>query len=242
MKKRITIVIVAIGAVLAITATAAVADFSFGLFRDQQLSNFSFPLFGVGHPLANSSTQQVSQSDAQADPTKLVTLASGLAAKVITTQGPAVMDQITLWPNDWNPTYLIACNEEGTTDPGLVRIELATGIVSTIVTGTTSCDPTRRTPWGTIVFGEEAGGGPTGGRLYELIDPIHTTGVTLDRTTGLFTGGVGANHLVTRTALGRDAFEGLAILNDGTTYLDGDDSGFGPKNGGPGRRVLQVRP
>ena len=64
------------------------------------------------------------------------------------------------------------------------------------MTGTTSCDPTRRTPWGTIVFGEEAGGGPTGGRLYELIDPIHTTGVTLDRTTGLFTGGVGANHLV----------------------------------------------
>ena len=90
MRKRITIVIVAIGAVLAITATAAVADFSFGVFRDQQLSNFSFPLFGVGHPLANSSTQQVSQSDAQADPLKLVTLASGLTAKVVTTQGPAV--------------------------------------------------------------------------------------------------------------------------------------------------------
>ena len=70
------------------------------------------------------------------------------------------------------------------------------------MTGTTSCDPTRRTPWGTIVFGEEAGGGATGGRLYELIDPLHTTGVTLDRTTGLFSGGVGANNLVTRTALG----------------------------------------
>ena len=70
-----------------------------------------------------------------------MTLASGLTAKVITTQGPAVDDQITLWPNDWNPTYLIACNEQGTADPGLVRIELATGSVSTIVTGTTSCDP-----------------------------------------------------------------------------------------------------
>ena len=242
MKKRITIVIAVIATVLAMTAVAAVADFSFGVFRDQQLSNFSFPLFGVGHPLANSSTQQVSQSDAQADPTKLVTLASGLTAKVVTTQGPAVDDQITLWPNDWNPTYLIACNEQGTTDPGLVRIELATGIVSTIVTGTTSCDPTRRTPWGTIVFGEEAGGGPTGGRLYELIDPIHTTGVTLDRTTGLFTGGVGANHLVTRAAFGRDAFEGLAILNDGTTYIDGDDSGFGPKDGGPGDAYFKFVP
>ena len=33
-------------------------------------------------------------------------------------------DQISLWPNDKNPTYLIACNEEGTTQPGLVRIQL----------------------------------------------------------------------------------------------------------------------
>ena len=56
MKKRITIVIAVIASVLALTAVAAVADFSFGVFRDQQLSNFSFPLFGVGHPLASSST------------------------------------------------------------------------------------------------------------------------------------------------------------------------------------------
>ena len=143
MRKRITLVIVVIGAVLAITAVAAVADFSFGMFRDQQLSNFSYPLFGVGKPLAGSSTLQLTQAEAQADPTKLATLASGLTAKVVTTQGPPVMDQITLWPNEWNPTYLIACNEQGTSDPGLVRIELATGIVTTIVTGTTSCDPTR---------------------------------------------------------------------------------------------------
>ncbi len=244
MRKRITLVIVVIGAVLAMTAVTAVADFSFGLFRDQQLSHFSYPLFGVGTPLANSSTQQVSQSDAQADPTKLVTLASGLTAKVVTTQGPAVDDQISLWPNDRNPTYLIACNEQGTTDPGLVRIELATGIVSTIVTGTTSCDPTRRTPWGTIVFGEEAGSGPTGGRLYELIDPLHTTGVTLDRTTGMFSGGVGRRtSWSTRTALGtgrvrRPRRSSTTAPRTSTV----DDSGFGPKNGGPGDVVLQVRP
>ena len=79
---------------------------------------------------------------------------------------------------------VIACNEEGTTVTGLVRIELATGNVTTIVTGTTSCDPTRRTPWGTIIFGEEDG---QEGRTYELIDPIHTTNVTLDRDAGTFT-------------------------------------------------------
>ena len=35
------------------------------------------------------------------------------------------------------------------------------------------------------------------GQLYELMDPLNTTGVTLDRTTGTFTGGVGASNLVT---------------------------------------------
>jgi hypothetical protein len=234
MRRRITIVSVTIAAVLAVTAAAAVAGFSFGTYRDRQLADLSSPLFGVGKPLAQSSTKQLTQAQAQAVPTKLVTLAKGLKASVVTTQGPAVDDQISLWPDDADPTYLIVCNEQGTTSPGLVRIELATGAVTTIVTGTTSCDPTRRTPWGTILFGEEAGGGPTGGRLYELIDPLHTTDVTLDRTTGTFSGGTGAENLVTRTALGRAAFEGFGILKDGTTYMDPDDSGFGPKNGGPG--------
>ena len=41
-----------------------------------------------------------------------------------------------------------------------------------IVTGLTSCDPVRRTAWGTILVREEAGA--TGG-LYEIIDPVHIT-------------------------------------------------------------------
>jgi hypothetical protein len=203
----------------------------FGVVRDAELSGLSEGLFGVGRPVAESSTVQISQADAQADPTKLATLAKHLKARVVTTQGPAVDDQISLWPNDVHPTHLIVCNEQGTADPGLVRIELATGAATTIVTGTTSCDPTRRTPWGTILFGEEAG---SGGHTYELIDPLHTTGVTLDRTTGTFSGGVGAQNLVARPAVGTLAIEGYGILADGTTYLDNDDSGFGPKNGGPG--------
>ena len=43
---------------------------------------------------------------------------------------------------------------------------------TTIVTGLISCDPVRRTPWGTIIVAEEAGA--TGG-FYELIDPVHIT-------------------------------------------------------------------
>jgi hypothetical protein len=242
MRKRVIVAGVTVAAVVAATGAAAAGSFSFGVFRDQQLSNLSSPLFGVGTPLTHSSTRQITQAEAQADPTKLATLAKGLKATVVTTQGPAIDDQSSLWPNDENPTYLITCNEGGTSTPGLVRIELATGTVSTIVTGTTSCDPTRRTPWGTILFGEEAGGGPSGGRMYELIDPLHTTGVTLDRTTGVFSGGVGAANLVTRTALGRASYEGIDILKDGTTYLDFDDSGLGPKNGGPGDFFVKFIP
>jgi Alkaline phosphatase PhoX len=234
-----TLVAVTLATTIGTAAAVAKFNFDFGAHRDRQLGALSMGLFGVGRPLEDSSTAQISQADAKADPTKLVTLARGLRAQVVTTQGPAVDDQISLWPDDLHPTHLIVCNEEGTSAPGLVRIELATGAATTIVTGTTSCDPTRRTPWGTILFGEEAG---AGGRLYELLDPLHTTGVTLDRTSGTFTGGVGAQNLVTRTALGTDAFEGIGILDDGTTYLDGDDSGFGPKNGGPGNAYFKFVP
>jgi hypothetical protein len=240
MRKSLVVPAIAAVALLVGVGVAAAGDpFGFGVLRDKELAGLSGPLFGVGRPVAESSTAQISQADAQADPTKLATLAKGLRAKVVTTQGPATDDQISLWPDSLHPTHLIVCNEEGTTAPGLVRIDLATGTVNTIVTGTTSCDPTRRTPWGTIIFGEEAG---QGGRLYELIDPLNTTNVTLDRTTGSFSGGVGANHLVTRTALGTAAFEGLGILDDGTTYLDGDDSGLGPKNGGPGDSEFKFVP
>jgi secreted PhoX family phosphatase len=233
--------VIAIAAVAAVGTAAAVAKFDsgFGVERDQELAKNSEKLFGVGRPLAESSAAQITPAQAQADPTKMVTLAKKLKAHVVTTQGPAVDDQISLWPDSMHPTHLIVCNEQGTTAPGLVRIDLATGDVSSIVTGTTSCDPTRRTPWGTILFGEEAG---QGGQLYELIDPLHTTGVTLDRTTGTFSGGVGSQNIVRRDALGRAAFEGIGILDDGTTYLAEDDSGLGPKNGGPGNFFFKFVP
>jgi len=240
MRKLLTVPAVVAAAVLVVASSAFAGHmFDFGLFRDQQLSNHANQLFGVAKTLDASSSVQLTQAEAQADPTKLATLAKGLHAHVVTTQGPAVDDQITLWPNRSHPTHIIVCNEEGTTRPGLVRIDLHTGAVATIVTGTTSCDPTRLTPWGTVLFGEEAG---QGGRTYELIDPLHTTDVQLDRTTGTFSGGTGAQNLVTRTSLGTMAFEGYGILSDGTTYIDGDDTGVGPKNGGPGNSFFKFVP
>jgi len=148
-----------------------------------------------------------------------VTLAPLLRARVVTTTPLSLdIDMIALWPDDARPTHLIACNEGGPTDPGLIRVELATGQTNTIVSGTTSCDPAHRTPWGTIVFAEEAGGGPNGGRLYELLDPVHTTNVLLDRAAGTFSGGQGAQNLIVRPALGRLSFEGIALYSNGVVY------------------------
>lgn len=42
--------------------------------------------------------------------------------------------------------------------------------------------------------------------------------------------------------MGTAPFEGFGILDDGTTYIDGDDSGFGPKNGGPGNAFFKFTP
>ena len=94
-------------------------------------------------------------------------------------------DQIALWPDDDHPKFLFVCDEE-TTDPAVQRVDLskpAGSNATTIVTGLVSCDPVRRTPWGTIIVAEEAGA--TGG-LYELIDPEHiSTAINVtDRATG----------------------------------------------------------
>ncbi len=210
-------------AVVLLFVGAARAAQDFGLERDNLLRAHANQLFGVGQPLDQSSSTQVTASQALADPLSLVTLAGGLKARVVTAQAGANTDMMALWPDDANPTHLIACNESGPTQPGVQRITIASGVVETIVTGTSSCDGIRRSPWGTILFSEEAGGGPNGGRVYELIDPLNTTGVALNRATGSFTGGTGASNLTPRPALGRLSFEGLAIYQNGIVYY-GDEN------------------
>jgi len=136
MKKIMTVASLAMAIVLAL-GVAAYADghFSFGQFRDHELADQSGDLFGIKKPLDESSTKSISQAEALTNLTKLATLAKGLKAKVVTSQGPTIDDQISLWPNSSNPQFLIACNEtDEATEPGLVRIELSTGKLSTIRT------------------------------------------------------------------------------------------------------------
>jgi secreted PhoX family phosphatase len=242
MKRRTTLLASIIGIVV-LTAGAALSAMDFGSMRDALLTSKVQALFGINSDLAASSTTSADPTAAAADATRLVTVAKGLSAKVVT-QGVAAptIDMIALWPNDSAPTHMIFCNEQGVGDPGVQRLDLATGVGQTIVTGTTACDPAHVTPWGTIVFGEENGGGPTGGRLYEMIDPLHTTNVLLDRSTGVFTNGVGgegASNIVVRNALGILSFEGVGILPNGVVYY-GDENR--PSSGTPGGAYFKFVP
>jgi len=208
---------------LASLGVGAGAAFSFdlGLFVEKQLTAKSRQLFGVVAPVPASSTESVSKATAEANPTSLVTVAKGLKVKVVTAaaNAGANIDMMAPWPNDVAPTHLIVCNEEGTTDPGVQRIRLSDGLVETILTGTNSCDPAHRTPWGTVIVGEESG---NTGWVLEIKDPLHTTGVQFDRATGALTG-ADAGNVATRPAVGRLSFEGIALYESGVMYY-GDEN------------------
>jgi len=161
---RLTRVVPLVLGLLGLVALAGAALGAFtdwGLEQQTQLGNKSQPLFGVGQPLTASSAASITQAQALEDPTRLVTLAKGLEASVVAAGpddgvGPNA-DQMVLWPPS-NPTHIILVNEEGSSEPGLQKVDLATG-EATILTGIDDNDPVRVTPWGTIVFGEEASDG-----------------------------------------------------------------------------------
>lgn len=213
-----------------LVAGAAVAAFDdWGLEQQSQLENKSQPLFGVGQPLTASSTASLTKAQATANPASLVTLAKGLEATVVAAGaednvGPNA-DQMVLWPPS-NPTHIILVNEEGTGQPGLQKVNLATGKATTILTGIDDNDPVRATPWGTIIFGEEA----SDGAMYEIIDPLDPAleGTTVNRATQVFT--PATSKIKRIDALGFNAFEGLAILPNGVTYYGNE---LAAENGNP---------
>ena len=157
MKKRVLTVGVVLALAIGLAGIAA-AGLDFGKYRDKTLANLSKDQFGFGGPLANSSSQQVTRQQAQADPSSLFTLANGLTRTGgIHRRRPGHRPELLLAGHAITPSICIACNEQSTSGPGLQRIDIATGAATTIVTGTRFCDPVRQTPWGTYIFGEEAG-------------------------------------------------------------------------------------
>ena len=93
--------IVALIVVLFATSAAAIATFNFGEFRDKQLDAHSEQLFGIVTPVGVSSTDSISAMEANSDPTRLVTLAQGLHARVLSANPSlgANIDMMALWPN-----------------------------------------------------------------------------------------------------------------------------------------------
>lgn len=224
---------------------SALAGLDFGLDTQKMLASKSGKLFGVKKPLSSSSQASIDASTADADPTALVTLARGLRADVVsaaTNLAPNI-DMMVPWPTTTDPEWLIACNEEEEAQVGVQRINIETGDVETIVvSGLTSCDPARATPWGTIVFAEEDG---PDGQLFELIDPLNTTGVAIEDGTPTCTsppaadGCTGAGNIVERTAVGNLSFEGIGFTPNGVMYYTDE---LRPSNGTAGGAYFKFIP
>jgi hypothetical protein len=229
VKKRAAFLGIAVGVSLALVGTLA----AHAEQDDGHQGGQGSPLkdFGVVKGIDHSSTLDLDAATVSADPLRLATLARGLHARVVTAGNAAPnLDMMALWPAD-HPTHLLACNEQGPGQPGVQRIDLATGTATTIVTGTQSCDPLHVTPWGTVIFGEET----STGHVYELIDPLSVTNATLNRVTGV----ASTDKIVQRPALGSVAFEGIASLPNGVTYY-GDE--LAPSGGAPGGAYYKFVP
>ena len=223
--------LVCVLALAGLTARTSAADF--GAWVRDQLSAHSEQLFGFRHPLEQSALGPYDG----ADNTKAIVVADGLKVSLVSSAVASATDQIAFWPDDDNPRYVFICDEE-TSDPAVQRVDLTLppgANVTKIVTGLSSCDPVRRTPWGTILVGEEAG--LTGG-LYELIDPasINAPIAVTNRATGATSDPA---HLVKRKAVGSLSFESLAIKDDGS-FIYGDE--LAPSGGNNGGGIYKFVP
>jgi len=205
----------------------------FGTFVESQLSEHAEQLFGFRQPLDESALGPFDGPDNL----QAIQVAPGLHISLVSSSVASAADQIALWPDDSHPRFLFVCDEE-TSTPAVQRVDLskpADSNATTIVTGLTSCDPVRRTPWGTIIVAEEAG---ANGGLYELIDPEHIAGPinVTNRALGTNTDEL---HLVKRQAVGSLSFESFAVRSDGT-MLYGDE--LAPSGGAAGGGIYKFVP
>src|ERR1043166_5492744 len=145
------------------------SDVDWGLLVQHELNERSEQLFGIGTPLKKSALGPYTAADS----TQAIKVAQGLHVSLVSSAVHFSSDQIVLWPNEKNPRYLFVC-DESTSNPGVQRVDLSLPPASnatTILTGIVSCDPIRRTPWGSLIAAEEASDGGT----YEIMNPLSIT-------------------------------------------------------------------
>src|SRR6185295_6321613 len=197
----------------------------FGAWVQDQLKAHSEQLFGFRNPLDKSALGPYNG----ANNLQAIEVADGLKVSLVSSSVASATDQIAFWPDNDHPTHVFVCDEE-TSNPAVQRVDLSgppASNATTIVTGLSSCDPVRRTPWGTIIVAEENG---QAGGLYELIDPVHISGpVTVNNVTGVTSDPL---HVVKRRAVGSLSFESFAIRPDGTMIYGDELAPSGGRNGG----------
>ncbi len=220
----------------------ASAEADFGLRIAHLVSAHSRELFGIEEPLPESALGPFTDPDN----TQALVVAKGLELSVISNVTDPEADMIALWPTDDQPTHAFVCVEngfDGDSNADVIsvqRVDLGDNPdsnVETIVKGLSACDPIHRTPWGTLIVAEEAG---TTGGFYEILDPLALSGanpvVILSRAAGTTSD---PQHVVKRKAVGSLSFEGIVILEDGTTYF-GDENR--PSEGKPGGGIYKFVP
>ena len=204
----------------------------FGWQVERMLDTRSQQLFGIRGPLERSADDAAFTGPGN----EAVLAAEGLTVELISDRMIAPADMMVLLPDDEHPTHAIACVENFAGMPGqpsVQRVDLTSGDVEVVLRGIRACDPVKRTPWGTVVVGEESG---ADGRLYEILDPMHTTEANvLDRTAGT------TDHVnvAQRPALGSRSWEGIVILPNGTVYM-GDE--LRPATGAAGGSIAKFVP
>src|SRR5262245_18519333 len=236
MKKAFWISCAAAGAAAALSFGPnlfAHDDVDFGLSVQKELNDRSEQLLGTG-----SLRRSALGPFTDADSTQAIRVAQGLHVSLVSSAVHFSTDQIVLWPNDNHPTHLFVC-DESSSNPAVQKVDLsqpAASNATTILTGIVACDPIRRTPWGSLIAGEEA----TDGGIYEIMNPMSITAPIA--VTNRATGATSDPRVVERKAVGQLAWEGNPVLPDGTTIF-GDD--LRPGTGGignPGGAIYKFVP
>ena len=216
---------IAIAATVVSIAPRVIADEDggdFGLRVQRELNEHAEKLFGT-ESLSRSALGPFTGTDS----TQAITVARGLRVSLVSSAVHPSTDQIVLWPDDRHPTHLFVC-DESSSNPAVQRVDLSqppASNASTILTGIVSCDPIRRTPWGSITVAEES----TDGGTYEIMDPLSIASPIA--VTNRATGATSDPRVVKRKALGQLAFEGNPVLPDGSIIF-GDELRPGGGNAG----------